>query len=246
LFDVIGSEIHSALLKSPASPAEIVNAVLARWRRFWGLLPRNLLTETEIAGLFGELWFLHVWLAPAVGLPLAVNSWRGSFGARHDFETRKLCVEVKTTLQRNGRRHRIHGIDQLRPVQETRLTFFSAVVQRHGAANNTLPTLIDLIRTGIAHEPEAANHFDTALARAGYFDALRDVYSEYAFEVGECLLFDVDEEFPKLTPDLLASGTLAPGVSNVEYDIQLDGHRDIAIAVGPEQAAPVLALMLDI
>ena len=94
-FDLVGGELANRLAIGTALPAEIVARVLAKWRRFWGQLPRQMLSREAQLGLFAELWFLSRWLLPRVGAAEAVARWRGPFGARHDFEWPGGSVEVK-------------------------------------------------------------------------------------------------------------------------------------------------------
>jgi hypothetical protein len=62
-FDVIATDLVSWLTRGvPAT--EAAAGVLAKWRRFWSIAPAEGLTPEEIRGLFGEMWFLLVWLLP--------------------------------------------------------------------------------------------------------------------------------------------------------------------------------------
>ena len=85
-FDLIGSEIITELAKGNRSPSEIVHQVLAKWRRFWGQIPQDLLSRNEVIGLIAELRFLSEKMIPEVGPAEAIRRWRGPFGSRHDFE----------------------------------------------------------------------------------------------------------------------------------------------------------------
>ena len=58
------------------SAPDAVRNTLARWRRFWGAAPVGGLTGEEIRGLFGELWFLAVWLLPHGQARLPIGSAR--------------------------------------------------------------------------------------------------------------------------------------------------------------------------
>jgi hypothetical protein len=97
VLDLIGGELAEALAREGKAPREIVKRILARWRRFWSGLPKNVLSHDQLLGLFGELWFLLFWLIPKIGLAQAVQRWRGPFGARHDFEWPGKSIEIKTT-----------------------------------------------------------------------------------------------------------------------------------------------------
>jgi len=242
LFDVIGSELLVAVAKQPATPCAAVSYVLSRWRRFWSELPRSVMTDEKLAGLFGELWFIRVWLSPAIGAETSVGAWRGPFGARHDFEFSAHSVEVKTTTIRSGRKHRVHGIEQLEKPLGGGLLLFSLSVQREVSATNNVPMLVDAIRSELKDCPESESTFDNALARIGYSDAFRDHYGERKFRVVNGYLFEVDGTFPKLTDSELVGGALMPGVSAIEYDIDLDGFRASAIGNSPESCAGRLRL----
>ena len=102
MLDLIGGELAGRLAGGGSSPAESVERVLAKWRRFWGRLPQQLLSHEAQLGLFAELWFLAYWLIPAVGISNAVRMWRGPHGARHDFERTGLSVECKGTASTGG------------------------------------------------------------------------------------------------------------------------------------------------
>lgn len=56
LFDLIGAELATALTTQP--PAVAASRVIGKWRRFWGQIPRSLLSREEQLGLFAEVWFL--------------------------------------------------------------------------------------------------------------------------------------------------------------------------------------------
>ena len=85
-FDLIGGELAERLATGRETAPEVVARVLAKWRRFWGQFPQQMLSREEQIGLFAELWFLSVWLTQRIGVSEAVTRWRGPFGARHDFE----------------------------------------------------------------------------------------------------------------------------------------------------------------
>jgi hypothetical protein len=240
LFDLFGADLSKNLKLRRSEPAAIVAQCLANWRRFWSEPPRAVLTDDELAGLFGELWFLHIWLAPAVGYRTAVESWRGPFGSRQDFQSVGLSIEVKTTRAQAGRRHLISGIDQLAITGSAPLLFFSLKVQQEASATNTLPTLVDLVRERIREDAELASQFESALVLANYDDRFRAIYDEKPFRVVDGLLFEVDTAFPSLTISSLKDGQLVPGVISVDYQIELSGHLASALATTAESANKML------
>ncbi len=243
LFDVVGAELLTAIASKPDKPRAAIWFVLSRWKRFWGDIPRSVMLDEDVAGLFGELWFLHVWLTASIGVSDAVKSWRGPFGARHDFESKICSVEVKTTTSRSTRSHRVSGIDQLSKPEGGPLFFFSLAIQREGGATNSIVILIDAIRSLLVDVPEIASLFDNCLAKIGYSDAFRDHYARMTYRVVNSFLFEVNSLFPRLTRDQLSAGDLMPGVSEVDYKIEVGLLAPLAVADRPDAAGDVLAQM---
>lgn len=243
-FDVVGNDLLRALRDSSLPPVALIQTVLAKWRRFWAEIPNQVLGEDAIAGLFGELWFLQVWLAPAIGHRAAIESWRGPTGARHDFQAIALAVEAKTTRSTRGRIHTINGVDQLELPESGELLFFSLRVQREVASTNNLPSIIGLVRAAIVDDPESASAFDNALAKAGCLDVHFEHYLESRFRIVDSHLYEVNAAFPSITRHSFSNGDLPEGVLSLGYEINLDGSGAARLAARPEEAQVALRRML--
>jgi len=228
-FDLIGGEIAERLVGHHETPAESVARVVAKWRRFWGQPPRQMLSQEEQLGLFAELWFLTIWLAPLIGPAEALNRWRGAFGARHDFEWSGRSVEVKATTSARGPIHRIHGLEQLTPPDGGDLLLFSLQLFPEAGGTNTLPELVALCREQLAGHDEALSKFETALAQVGYSPAHEGEYGKTRMRVAREGLFAVREDFPRVTAEQFAAGIPA-GVERVEYEINLNGFERFRVA----------------
>lgn len=234
-FDLIGGELAVQLAAATQSPSEIVRRVLARWRRFWGQLPRTLLSREQQIGLFAELWFLCLWLLPRVGAADAVSRWRGPFGARHDFEWLGRSVEVKGTTSTRGAIHRVNGIEQLGEPEQGNLLFFSLRLGDEAGATNTLPALIATCRAALAVDDEALSRFESALMRAGHSPAHDEEYAKLHMRVIAEELYSVHGSFPRITPLSFTSGVPA-GVERVDYEINLAGFQHLRLARTPAEA----------
>lgn len=239
MFDLIAVEIAQRLHSAEENPAEIVSRVLAKWRRFWGQLPRQMLAREAQIGLFTELWFLAYWLVPAMGPAVGIRMWRGPFGARHDFERPGLSVEAKGTTSTRGRLHIINGLQQLDPPQDGELLFFSLRLREEAGAENTLPLLIQACRQRIAIDPDAEGMFEAALSSAGYLATHEEEYSKVHWRVIEDLLFSTRKGFPRIHPELFESGIPA-GVEEIEYTINLGTFENLVVAAKPGDVADVL------
>jgi hypothetical protein len=71
---------------------------LERWRKLLESGPRQGLSEKQLRGLFGELWFLKSVAIPCVGPLAAVHAWKGPLGSPQDFQLFDGLIEVKTIL----------------------------------------------------------------------------------------------------------------------------------------------------
>ena len=233
VLDLIGGEIAVGFVAPNIAPARLVELVLAKWRRFWGQLPRPMLTREEQLGLFAELWFLSTWLVPHIGVSEAVISWRGPFGSRHDFEWPGRSIEVKATTSVRGRIHRINGLEQLAPPESGDLMIFSLRLREEGGASNTLPSLVDVCRAQMELEPESLNLFEAALAKTNYSPTYEDEYAKLKLRTIEEGLFRVEQDFPCITPTSFRVG-VPSGVERVEYEINLGGYDHLLIAKTPE------------
>ncbi len=234
-FDLIGHQIATCLSADQNSKTDCVTEVLARWRYFWGRAPGNILSETEIIGLFTELWFLYHWLFPLVDHARALAYWRGPFGARHDFELPDRSVEAKGTTSQHERKHWIHGIDQLSPPENGSLYLFSLRLRQENGADNNLPALIGEIRSHLKDEMGVLDAFENSIFTAGYSPAHDEEYYRFRFRIVDEALYVVDENFPRITPELLKTGN-PPGVTEVDYEISLDGFEEKIIARSPDDA----------
>lgn len=228
-FDLIGGELANRLATGRETASECVTRVLAKWRRFWGQLPRQILSREEQLGLFAELWFLSVWLLPKVGGAEAVKRWRGPFGSRHDFEWVGRSVEVKATTSTIGCIHHINSLDQLAPPTQGELLLFSMRMREEAGATNTLPSLIVSCRTQLEADPDSLGEFEKGLVQVGYSPAHDEEYGKLRLRIIEEGLFNVRGDFPRLTVEELKVG-VPPGVAKVEYQINIDGFKHLCIA----------------
>ncbi|MBI5101563.1 MAG: PD-(D/E)XK motif protein [Nitrospirae bacterium] len=228
-FDLVGGELAQRLQTGRESATDCVTHVLAKWRRFWGQLPRAILSREKQLGLIGELWFLSLWLIPRVGPSEAIVRWRGPFNGRHDFEWVGRSIEVKTTTSTRGKIHRIHGIEQLAPPERGELLFYSLRLREEAGASNTLPSLVAICRKQLEGLEEAQSRLESGLAQYGYSSAHDEEYEKQKFRVVEEGLFAVRDEFPRLTPAMITGG-VPGGVEYVEYEIDLSGFEHLRVA----------------
>jgi hypothetical protein len=237
-FGLIGNEIIEAMLADGSDPGGGVSNVVDRWRRFWGQLPHSTLTVAEQIGLFAELWFLLMWLGSRMPLPEAVSRWRGPLGARHDFETPGLSVEVKASMATRGALHRVNGITQLEAPEAGELFIFSLQARNEDGARNSLPAIVAHGRRLAESDAGVAERFEDLLARAGYSALHETEYAKLRLRIVAEELYHVSQDFPRLTRESFRGG-VPGGVEGIEYDINLGGFGHLLVASRPADGFPI-------
>lgn len=230
-FDMVADEILQRLTGGTL-PTQAVTRTLDRWRDFWGNSLKGALSDEALLGLFGELWFLSVWLLPSN--PKSVEFWAGPTGARHDFQFPDQSVEVKTTLSTRGHIHHIHGVDQLEAPENGPLYLFSLRVRPEAGSSNSLVSLIRRIEGQLAGVPGAKGMLETRLAQSNYSPAHDDHYDQKRFRIVEERLYRVDGDFPRIRTQSFVSGVPA-GIESVSYVINLETCPHLCIARSPAE-----------
>lgn len=230
IFDLIAAEIAEKL--DTGDPKEVLSEVVGKWRRFWGRLPRDILSFEEMTGLFAELWFLYHWLIPRKSKDDVVNGWRGPFSSRHDFEFQRKSIEVKATTNVQGRTHKIHGIEQLSPPENGVLFLFSLRLREEQGADNNLPDFVEMCREKLNDNIDALSKFENSLALAGYSPIHNDEYSKYRFRIIDEKLYKVANSFPRIVKESFVRG-IPSGVGTVDYTINLEGYDNLCVATSP-------------
>ena len=231
-FDLVGGDLAAELLDPSAKASSVVERILEKWRRFWALAARGMLSREEQIGLFAELWFLLDWLIPKIGIDDALAAWRGPHGSRHDFEMPSLSVEAKATTSVKGRTHRINGVDQLSPPDNGPLLLFSMQLREERGSSNTLQAMVRRCREALVERPTALSLLDAGLVEAGYSDVHAEEYAKLTLRVVDSALYRVEDDFPRITPDVFAGG-VPGGVEEVGYTINLSGFDTLIYARDP-------------
>src|ERR1700687_1150217 len=225
-FNVVATALVDRL-RHGAAGVEAVASSLAKWRRFWSTAPLEGLTPEEIRGLFGELWFLLVWLLPhGHG---QVRYWVGPQGARNDFQWQGLSIEAKATNSGRGHVHRINGIDQLDPPDHGRLLMYSRRLREEPASSNSLVTVAVAISNELSGRPELLTVFEDQLAAAGYSTLHAERYQEIHFRIVDERMYRVEEDFPRLQSTTFSHGVPA-GIERIEYEVNLETCAHLIMA----------------
>lgn len=222
-FTEIVREISKAILVDKEQPVNAVNQRINNWISFWANQRKEVLSEEDQIGLICELLFLKKLCA--LNSDKALSSWTGPLGEKHDFNFINWNFEVKGT-RRKGRAHTVNGIEQLQSAYNKKLGFVSFMVSTgRDEKDNTinLPRLIEkIIHDYLKGKPNLVVRFNELLAGYGYNPIHRNEYINFNVEVNNAAFYEVDDNFPKLTINMLKE-PLDNRVSKVRYEISLEG-----------------------
>ncbi|MGE2736099.1 PD-(D/E)XK motif protein [Mycolicibacterium vaccae] len=165
---------------------------------------RSLSREKQI-GLFGELLFL-IGCIRATSVQEGIESWKGFAPNEHDFVFPTGAFEIKTTTT-EARRHRISGLEQLRPLPDSPLWLISIqLTAATPATGRTLSEIVDEARELTSDDTDLAR----SLARAGWRERDRDTYRTPYRLRSTPAAYLVDSDFPALTRQAIARGCAHP------------------------------------
>lgn len=220
-FSEVVKEISKEILEDKVLPIKAFNKVINNWISFWSVQKKETLSEEEQIGIICELITLNKLCK--INPVNALKTWTGPLGDKHDFNFSNWNFEVKGT-RKLKRIHTINGIDQLNQPRNKRLAFISfQLTTSHNEHSINLPVLIEtLIKNHFEDKPDLTVRFNELLAAAGYNPVHAIEYKKFNVEVIDSTFFEVDENFPKLTSNML-NEPLNMRVSSLRYDISLEG-----------------------
>lgn len=197
---------------------------LADWHNLLRRRREGRLTPEEIIGLVGELLFLRDQVIPRAGLSVGVAGWRGAHRDEQDFALGSWQIEVKTQLSTSDQRLLISSEAQLDTAGSRLLLCHQAVARAKADVGAvSLNALIKhLTREATTAGSVALEQLETALEACGY--VWREEYDEAEWLLTDRRLFEVRDNFPRLTPVMLPAGVHA-----VSYAILLSACEGFAV-----------------
>lgn len=216
---IICNEIITAVENGELSP-DATRRILQKWEYFL-LKPRTgKLSEEEIIGLFGELIVVEWFLDQGMEESALIEKWLGPMRNPRDFEFEHYWVEVKSTKRRDNQVE-IHGIEQLDVPSGQELYVWLNILSKEGKSRS----LVDFINEIDSRlSAVTALNFRDKLHQTGYHAADAGYYNEERFNCDKIAVFKVDDEFPKITREMLR---LPARVTALSYTIDLNGINDV-------------------
>jgi hypothetical protein len=204
-----------------SDPKNGFTSIINRWNtwiKFFSKLSLPL-TESEVRGLIGEIYFLREFMLPRYGTDKSVEAFIGVDKAHKDFEIEDTWYEVKT-IHNGGHTTKISSIEQLDSYKEGYLSIVTLDQGTLGLDDCvTLNKIIYNFRSIVGEKN--AGIFDEKMREAGYvFD---ERYDEYAYIIISLDIYKVSSDFPRIEKNMLPVGIVK---ASYEIDISsIEGFK---------------------
>lgn len=170
--------------------------------------------ENKIVGLIGELIVLERLCAIS---PEALASWVGPYEQRHDFRRSIRAIEVKTSRRSDTSMVVIHGLEQLLPPSNGTIHLVHVRIEKADQGEFSVETMVErLLNAGADPGLLAAG-----LVPIGCVDPAAPEWNRVMFSLEGMTVYWVSDGFPRITSLEFASETVPPGVTSLEYSIDL-------------------------
>ncbi len=195
---------RAELLKDPSS-----------WWTNWKTLIGNRISEKKPYAVLGELLVYEYLLNDGKKV-----KWGGPESSSHDIISDGTDYEVKSTTSRYDKKIHIAGQFQLQSDKKLFLVFCRFEENINGICIN------DMVDRLVENCGELRDEINAKLSKQGYVPGNSARKEKY--QIHESVMYEVNEEFPHITPQSFVGGMLPKGITKLEYDVDLsvlDGKR---------------------
>jgi hypothetical protein len=217
VFDDLVLAMLREIGRGSAPPSKVCAEILAQWRQLLRPPSGGPLGVKQAAGLVAELQIAIDILRRDPARRLEV--WTGPTGARHDFRRGDDAIEVKAVIGQGEAAAEIHGLRQLEEPAGGSLHLAWFRLERVPEGSVDVATLVETLRRFVGGSPALYSR----LTEAGWRP--ETAAETLGFEIRERRIYRVDEDFPRLVPDMFTSGHPSSRVRKVRYEVLLDPAR---------------------
>jgi hypothetical protein len=196
-----------------------ISNVIFRWKKLFDKAGYNGLTPEEQKGLIGELLLFKSLSDEGLSGRDLLIAWDGPDGGDKDFTFGHVGIEVKLTSSKYPS-IKITNERQLNAPDTGRLYLFLYIVEEVKKEGFSLLGLVNTIREYFKGDLETLNRFNNKLRLLRFNDDDSENYAQL-FSLKSLNRYLVDDDFPKVTQDILPNG-----VYNVSYSIELSSCED--------------------
>ncbi|MCI9061954.1 MULTISPECIES: PD-(D/E)XK motif protein [Romboutsia] len=194
-----------------------INFIIRRWERWITMFKKpytDLLNESQVLGLLGELIYLKEYMIPKYGQSKAIDSWLGPDKSHKDFEIDDTWYEIKV-IKPSSLTVKISSVEQL----DSNLngTLVTVILDK---SNKQVDSYININKYCEELEFTITNFDDKLkfiqkLTQCGYYK--NEEYDKYIYKFINKKEYAVDNNFPKLSKE-----NLSDGIVKASYEISLD------------------------
>ena len=216
IFAVLCEDLISSI-STETNEKKLVATLLNRfekWKSLFNKFALQGLTPEEQRGLFGELYFLRIFLQNKSDSQNVLNTWVGTSKEIRDFQFNNWALEVKTTIGNNHQKVHISSERQLDTTHVEHLYLYHLSLEKVQESGESLPQLVSSIQELFSIDTISLNRFKAKLYEVGYFEQQQDLYSSIGYHIRQDNFYKVEGEFPRLQENELRNG-----VGDVKYSI---------------------------
>ncbi len=208
--DIIES---SRSLEDKNNGADFITSRYNKWQTMLSKSRGELLSQSAIKGLIGELLFLKNFLIPKYGQEVAVNSWIGPDRADQDFICNNTWYEVKAT-ESGSDSINITSVEQLDTPKDGELVV--VYLDKTSLADESKITLNRIYEEvyNLLKNDDLKNKLSGILLGFGYFP--RPEYDDPAFKLTKISRYLVNRTFPSMRRQ-----SIPEAVINSKYQMSL-------------------------
>jgi len=194
---------------------------LTKWQSLFEKIGNQGLTDEAQRGLYGEIYFLRVFLNNSNDKIYCLKSWLGPEKSIQDFQYSNWAVEVKTTHGNNHQKIQITSERQLDDSIIEKIFLYHLSLDIRVSNGESLNSLIDDVLELLNSNTMASNLFKLKLLESGYYEIHRPIYHERSYTIRQENLYRVSGKFPRITENQIPIG-----VGDVRYSIVLSESEE--------------------
>jgi hypothetical protein len=189
------------------------------WKKLFFRGKQDLLSESQIIGLIGELLFLKDVMFFKYTTIEAINSWSGCDNTHKDFSINNDWYEIKVT-RIGSLTVKISSLNQLDSITPGYLVIYEFEKMSESFNGLTLNTVVNNVLSLLSNELQ--DKLIEKLKNAGY--SYNDKYDEYSYRFAGVNNYFVDRKFPKISRFDIPSA-----IVRIEYEILKNDLSDYLV-----------------
>ncbi len=219
LFYTFCSDIVNSIngINDETKELEYIKKRFYNWKKMFQNISTKEISEEKEQGIYGELYFLYKYMIPKYGVEKSVASWAGPYKYNKDFSIDNTWYEIKTSSI-NVNTIEINSINQL----ESNNDGFLGVVKVEKMSTEykgEMSSVFELIQLIMSETMSTKIQEDFLNKLVEYGISPENNYGSRHFVVKKVLLYDVSNDFPRLTKRDIKFIE----IENVIYSINLSG-----------------------